>query len=142
MSGEQIDLLHLAEVLSHRSELSDNIPPENDHMNVNLGKPMELVFQPSAPKGIKSTQDDAVLLAQLEGGQDNSSWEFSKKPAKSPYKSHPGTVSEATIVLASGIPAGAGLSLWRGGGAPKRRTQDGRWVPGSKAKCRPFVSAT
>lgn len=64
--------------------------------------------------------------------------DFSLEIAPSPYQSLPGQIPQSTIVRCSGIPSGAGLSLW----GPKRRNRSGRWVPGNPKKDVPFVSAS
>lgn len=86
-----------------------------------------------APKSIKTHLDDAAELNVQEG-----SMEFMQRLAKSPYTKNPGTIPEATIVMSSGLAAGAGLSLW----GPKRKDLKGRWIPGKRSNQRPFVSAT
>jgi len=35
-------------------------------------------------------------------------------PAPSPYRSHPGTISETSLILSGGVGSNAGLSLWTG----------------------------
>ena len=35
-------------------------------------------------------------------------------PAPSPYRSHPGTIPETSLILSGGVGSGAGLSLWSG----------------------------
>ena len=41
-------------------------------------------------------------------------------PAPSPYRSHPGTISETSLILSGGVGSNAGLSLWSG---PRQQTK-------------------